>query len=440
MDWSMLGQAILVLGVIFLGVRKGGIALGLWGGVGLLGLVVIFGVAPTSPPVDVMLIILAVIMAASVMESAGGIDFLVRIAETIIRKNPKYVTIVAPVVVWGFVVLSGTGHIVYPLYPVIYEVAHQNGIRPERPMAVSTIATLVAIPASPVSAATAAMIALLHTSAGPEWTIVDILKISMPATLAGLLVAAVVSIFLGKDLAKDPEYQRRLAAGEIPAPKPAEERATIPWTGPFSAGLFVLGILIIVLTGLFPSLRTIPGAEDPLSTPLTIQIVMLAIAAIMLTATKVDPAKVIATPTARAGITALVAIFGLAWLGDTFISANQETFLAAVGDLAAIAPWTFAIALALGAALLGSQAATTRAIMPLGFALGISPAGLIGMLPAVAGGFLLPISGLLIAAVNNDLSGTTRIGKWILNHSFMIPGLITVTSGVIVGQLLATLL
>ena len=217
-------QFAVVLAAIWMGARSSGVGLGLWGAVGLLVLVVGFGVTPTSPPIDVMLIILAVIMAASVMDAAGGIDFLVRIAERVIRANPKYVTIVAPLTTWSFTFVAGTGHIVYPLLPVIYETAHQNGIRPERPMAVATIASQQAITASPVAAATAAMIGLFSEKGLTQWGLPQILMICVPATLTGVVVAAIISMFIGKDLKDDLVYQERLRAGEIPPPKPVTER------------------------------------------------------------------------------------------------------------------------------------------------------------------------------------------------------------------------
>src|SRR6201988_4238062 len=199
--------AVLV-GALFMGARGGGVALGLWGAVGLLALVAGFGVPPGAIPGEVLIIVLTVIMAASAMEVAGGIDFLVRVAERIIRKNPKQVTIIAPLVAYGFTFAAGTGHIVYPLLPVIYETAHQNGIRPERPMAVATIASQQAITASPVAAGTAAMIGLFSEK-GLPWGLPQIMMICVPATLTGVIVAAIVSMFIGKDLKDDPEYQAR---------------------------------------------------------------------------------------------------------------------------------------------------------------------------------------------------------------------------------------
>jgi anaerobic C4-dicarboxylate transporter DcuA len=440
MTVSIVLQFMVVLAAIWMGARSSGIGLGLWGAVGLLVLIVGFGITPTSAPIDVMLIILAVIMAASVMEAAGGIDFLVRIAERIIRANPKYVTIVAPLTTWTFTFLAGTGHIVYPLLPVIYETAHRNGIRPERPMAVATIASQQAITASPVAAATAAMIGLFAEKGMSEWGLAQILMICVPATLTGVLAAAVVSMFIGKDLKDDKVYQARLAAGQIEAPKPAAERAPLQATARLAAFIFLTGVALIVLFGFFPELRRIPGAKAPLAMPIVIEIIMMSIAAIMLLATKVAVDDVPKTATLRAGVVAVIGIFGLAWLGDSFISANREIIVPAIGEWAKVAPWTFAFGLFFASVLLYSQAATTRALMPLGVALGIPAPLLIGMFPAVNGYFFIPTYGSLIAAINFDLSGTTRIGRYVLNHSFMIPGLVATSVAVVTGLAIARLI
>lgn len=428
---------MVVLAAIGMGARYGGVGLGLWGAVGLLVLVVAFGVNPTSPPIDVMLIILAVIMAASAMDAAGGIDFLVRIAERAIRANPKYVTIVAPLTTWTFTFVAGTGHIVYPLLPVIYETAHQAGIRPERPMSIATIASQQAITASPVAAATAAMIGLFSENGLTQWGLPQILMICVPATLAGVIVAAIVSMFAGKDLKDDPEYQARLKAGAIPPPVSVNERAPLPPGAKLSAYLFLLAVVLVVLFGFFPALRTIPGAKAPLSMPLVIEIVMLSAAAFMLLLTKISVDDIPKTPTLRAGIVAVIGIFGLAWLGDSYIAANRNVIVPAIGEMTKAAPWTFSLGLFFASVLLYSQAATTRALMPLGIALGIPPQFLIASFPSVNGYFFIPTYGSLIAAINFDLSGTTKIGKYVLNHSFMIPGLIATSVAVAVGLGLA---
>jgi anaerobic C4-dicarboxylate transporter DcuA len=437
MTFSIVVQFVVVLAAIWLGARYSGVGLGLWGAVGLLVLVVAFGVTPTSPPIDVMLIILAVIMAASVMDAAGGIDFLVRIAERIIRANPKYVTIVAPLTTWSFTFVAGTGHIVYPLLPVIYETAHQTGIRPERPMAVATIASQQAITASPVAAATAAMIGLFAEKGMGQWGLPQILMICVPATLTGVVVAAIVSMFIGKDLKDDPEYQARLKAGQVPPAKSLGESAALPPAAKASAFIFLGGVALVVLFGFFPQLRTLPGAKSALAMPIVIEIVMLSVAAIMLWVTKVHVDTVPKTATLRAGVVAVIGIFGLAWLGDSFIAAHKDVIVPAIGNLAKEAPWTFAFGLFFASVLLYSQAATTRALMPLGVALGIPPQFLIAMFPSVNGYFFIPTYGSLIAAINFDLSGTTKIGRYVLNHSFMIPGLVATAVAVITGLFLA---
>jgi anaerobic C4-dicarboxylate transporter DcuA len=437
MTISIVLQFVVVLAAIWLGARYSGVGLGLWGAVGLLVLVVGFGVTPTSPPVDVMLIILAVIMAASVMDAAGGIDFLVRIAERVIRANPKYVTIVAPLTTWAFTFVAGTGHIVYPLLPVIYETAHQSGIRPERPMAIATIASQQAITASPVAAATAAMIGLFSEKGLSQWGLPQILMICVPSTLLGVIVAAIISMFLGKNLKDDPEYQARVKSGAIPPPPAAAQRPPLPPAAVTSAVIFLIGVVLVVLFGFFPALRHLPGAKAPLAMPLVIEIVMLAVAAVMLAATKVKVDEIPRTATLRAGVVAVIGIFGLAWLGDSFIAAHQDVIVPGIKAMTEKAPWTFVFGLFFASVLLYSQAATTRALMPLGLVLGIQPQFLIGAFPSVNGYFFIPTYGTLIAAINFDRSGTTKIGKYILNHSFMIPGLVSTGVAVFVGLLIA---
>ena len=444
MSTKLILEFAVLLGALLMGARAGGVGLGLWGAVGLLVLVVGFGVPPGAIPGEVLIIVLTVIMAASAMEVAGGVDFLVRVAEKIIRKNPKQVTIVAPLVTYGFTFASGTGHIVYPLLPVIYEVAHESGIRPERPMAIATIASQQAITASPVSAATAAMIGLL---AAHNIGLVQILLICVPSTLIAVVIAALVQLRVGKELADDPEYQRRLKAGELtpPSRKGAAASTELPPLkrgAKASAFIFFGGVALVVLAGLFPALRTVPGqAADTavVGMPIAIAIVMLAVAALILTVTKAPVAEVPKCKTCQSGVTAIIGILGLAWLGDTFISANQEVIIGGLSSMAKAAPWTFSIGLFIASMLLYSQAATARALMPLGLSLGIPAASLVGMFPAVNGYFFIPNYGTLIAAMQFDRSGTTRIGKYLLNHSFMLPGLITTVGGVGAGLLIAKL-
>jgi anaerobic C4-dicarboxylate transporter DcuA len=443
MTTQLILEFAVLLGALLMGARAGGVGLGLWGAVGLLVLVIGFGVPPGAIPGEVLIIVLTVIMAASAMEVAGGVDFLVRVAERIIRKNPKQVTIVAPLVTYAFTFASGTGHIVYPLLPVIYEVAHESGIRPERPMAIATIASQQAITASPVSAATAAMIGLLATHGVG---LIQILLICVPSTLIAVIIAAFVQLRVGKELKDDREYQRRLKAGELAPPSRQGAGAKAPPLlkpgAKASAIIFFGGVALVVLAGIFPALRTVPGvtaAPVVVGMPVAIAIVMLAAAAIILTATRAPVAEVPKCKTCQSGVTAIIGILGLAWLGDTFISANQEVIIGGLSSMAKAAPWTFAIGLFLASMLLYSQAAAARALMPLGLSLGIPAASLVGMFPAVNGYFFIPNYGTLIAAMQFDRSGSTRIGKYLLNHSFMLPGLITTVGGVGIGLLIAKL-
>src|SRR5262245_55640704 len=313
MEIKLILEFLVILGALAMGARTGGVGLGLWGAVGLLVLVAGFGIAPAALPGDVLLIVLTVIMAASAMEVAGGIDFLVRVAEKIIRKNPKQVTIVAPLVTYGFTFAAGTGHIVYPLLPGIYEVAHEGGMRHERPVAVATIASQQAITASPVSAATAAMITIL---ASHGVGLVQILLICVPSTLLAVLIAAFVQLRVGKDLKDDPEYQRRLKAGEVEAPpgeEEEEEEEEKDWKGKASAFIFFGGVALVVLAGIFPVLRTVPGkgAEHVVVTmPIAIAIVMLSVAALILVVTKAPAAEVPKSKTCQSGVTAIIGILG----------------------------------------------------------------------------------------------------------------------------------
>jgi anaerobic C4-dicarboxylate transporter DcuA len=441
MTLKLILEFAVLLGALYMGTRVGGVGLGLWGALGLLVLVVGFGLPPGAIPGEVLIIVLTVIMAASAMEIAGGVDFLVRVAERIIRKNPKQVTIIAPLVTYAFTFASGTGHIVYPLLPVIYEVAHESGIRPERPMAIATIASQQAITASPVSAATAAMIGLF---ASQGFGLTQILLICIPSTLIAVLVAALVQLRVGVELKDDPEYQRRLAAGEVTPPHDTAHVATPAALKPgamTSALIFLSAVGLIVVAGIFPALRVVPSAHGPaeISMPVAIAIVMLAAAAVILTVTRAPAAELVKCKTCQSGVTALIGILGLAWLGDTFITANEKVVIGGLSDMARAAPWSFAIGLFIASMLLYSQAAATRALMPLGISLGIPAPYLIGMFPSVNGYFVIPNYGTIIATMQFDRSGTTRVGKYLLNHSFMLPGLITTCGGVGIGLLIAKL-
>ena len=491
----MLIQLLIVLLCIIVGARLGGIGLGVMGGLGVALLTFVFGLEPTTPPVDVMLMIAAVISAAACMQAAGGLDYMVKVAERLLRKHPQNITILAPLVTYAFTFLAGTGHVAYSVLPVISEVARETKIRPERPLGIAVIASQQAITASPISAATVALLGLL---AGFDITLFDILKISVPATLIGVLVGAFFSMRVGKELVDDPEYKRRVAAGLVGKSKVQTTGAVSLMKAKVSVALFFVATLVIVLFGSIENLRpsfdnevyveqivnattevvdvdmatdsTIDEAvsdavalsaptdvvvdnmidevdsgeklyfksveKKKLGMPFIIEMVMLATAALILLLTKTDGAKAVKGSVFSAGMQAVVAIFGIAWMGDTFINGNIDQLKGAVESVVTDMPWLFGLALFVMSILLYSQAATVRAIVPLGIALAISPMMLIALFPAVNGYFFIPNYPTLVAAINFDSTGTTRIGKWVLNHSFMLPGLISTAVAIAVGLLL----
>ena len=431
----MLLQLLIVLLCIIVGARLGGMGLGVMGGLGVALLTFVFGLQPTSPPVDVMLMIAAVISAAASMQAAGGLDYMVKVAERLLRKHPQYITILAPLVTYTFTFLAGTGHVAYSVLPVIAEVARETKIRPERPLGIAVIASQQAITASPISAATVALLGLL---AGFDITLFDILKISVPATLVGVLVGAFASMRVGKELVDDPEYKRRLDAGAIVKEAAQTGDVLSKKRAVASVLLFLAATLLIVLFGSIEKLRP---AFDGVSVgmPLIIEMVMLATAALILLLTKTDGAKAVQGSVFSAGMQAVVAIFGIAWMGDTFINGNIAELKGAVEGVVTEMPWLFGLALFVMSILLYSQAATVRAIVPLGVALAISPMMLIALFPAVNGYFFIPNYPTLVAAISFDSTGTTRIGKWVLNHSFMLPGMVATVVSIAVGLLLIQL-
>lgn len=428
----MLVQLLLVLVCIIIGARLGGIGLGVMGGVGVAVLTFVFGLQPGALPIDVMLMIAAVISAAGCMQAAGGLDYMVKVAERILRSNPQYVTILAPLVTYTFTFLAGTGHVAYSVLPVIAEVATETKIRPERPLGIAVIASQQAITASPISAATVALLGLL---AGFDITLFDILKISIPATLVGVIVGALFSMRVGKKLVDDPEYKRRLESGELDIKHVEIDDVKNRFGARISVLLFIAATILIVLFGSMPSMRPAFNGEQ-VGMPVIIEMLMLATAALILLITRTSGAKAAQGSVFSAGMQAVVAIFGIAWMGDTFISGNIVELKSSIEGVVTEMPWLFGLALFVMSILLYSQAATVRAIVPLGIALSISPMMLIALFPAVNGYFFIPNYPTLVAAINFDRTGTTRIGKWILNHSFMMPGLVATAVAIATGLLL----
>ena len=429
-------QLLVVLVAIIIGARLGGIGLGVMGGVGLAILSFVFGLQPTAPPIDVMLMIAAVIAAASCMQAAGGLEYMVKVAEHILRRNPAKVTILSPIVTYLFTFIAGTGHIAYSVLPVIAEVARETKIRPERPLGIAVIASQQAITASPISAATVALLGLL---AGFDISLFDILKVTVPATLIGVLVGAFCSMKVGKELEDDPEYQRRLKEGMIEEVTQESTRIENLSKARISVLIFLFATFLIVLFGSIDSLRPsfeVNGQVTMLNMPSIIEIIMLSTAAVILLVCRIDGIKAVQGNIFPAGMQAVIAIFGIAWMGDTFIAGNLEQLKSSIEQVVQSMPWLFGVALFVMSILLYSQAATIRAVVPLGIALGISPLLLIALFPAVNGYFFIPNYPTVVAAINFDRTGTTRIGKYILNHSFMMPGLVSTIVAILVGLLL----
>lgn len=432
----MLLQLLFVLAAIIVGARLGGIGLGVMGGVGLAILTFVFGLQPTAPPIDVMLMIAAVISAASCMQAAGGLDFMVKLAERLLRRNPAHVTILSPLVTYLFTFVAGTGHVAYSVLPVIAEVAAETKIRPERPLGIAVIASQQAITASPISAATVALLGLLT---GFDITLFDILKITIPATLIGVLIGAFASMRVGKELMEDPEYLRRMEEGLLEDKHVELNDVKNMFQARLSVIIFIVATLLIVLFGSIPGLR--PSFDGKvMDMPSLIEILMLSAAALILIISRTDGIKATQGSVFPAGMQAVIAIFGIAWMGDTFINGNITELTGSIEGIVRQMPWLFGVALFVMSILLYSQAATVRAIVPLGIALGISPMMLIALFPAVNGYFFIPNYPTVIAAINFDRTGTTGIGKWVLNHSFMMPGLVATIVSIVIGLLLIQIL
>lgn len=443
MEYLIYVQFLVVLFAIFIGARVGGIGLGVFGMIGLGILVFGFGLKIGKPPVDVMLMIVAVITAAAALQGAGGLDYLVKIAEKILRRNPAMITIVAPIVCYIFTLFSGTGHIAYSLLPIISEIAIESKIRPERPLSISVIASQQAITASPISAATSALLtAELLGGKGIELS--DILIIAIPATLLGVIVGAIVMSFVGIDLEKDSRYQEFLKKQQDKKITAEVSTSEINSGAKTAVVLFLLGVLGIVVFGSVPSLRPSfvqeDGSVSVLGMAEVIEIIMMSVGGLILVFSKTDVTKVVKGSVFIAGMQAVIAIFGIAWLGDTFFQGNIDFFKTNIEHIVKEYPFLFAGALFIMSIFLFSQAATVRTLYPLGISLGIPPMMLVMMFPAVNGYFVIPNYPILVAAINFDRTGTTRIGKYVLNHSFQIPGFVATIVALAVGYLLISIL
>ncbi|HEX6249377.1 MAG TPA: anaerobic C4-dicarboxylate transporter family protein [Nocardioidaceae bacterium] len=463
MDVLFVLEALVVLGAIVMGTRAGGVAVGLWGGLGTFVLVFVFGESPGEPPAAAMAIILAVVTAAAMMQAAGGIDWMVAVAARVIQRHPKQITLIAPLTAFAFSIGAGTSNIIYPLLPVIYDVSYKNGIRPSRPLSVTVVQSGIALAASPVSAAMAAMLTL--TEVAPyNLGLTQILAITLPACLIGIVVTSLVVNRLGVELDEDPEVEAKVAAGELVHWRAATAAQTPAAVGAASAGgtgapesstleltytrqgrnaalTFLFGVVAIVLLGLFPDLRpSFPvegGDAVPIDMTTTIVMVMFVVGVLILFIGRPDVKTVPDMSVFKAGMISAIALFGIAWLTATFIAAHEEFIVDAVGGWVTDWKFIFALAVFLVAALTTSQSTATRTIVPIGLAAGL-PAGMVtGMWAGALGGvYTLPANGTQIAAANFDLSGTTKLGSKLIDHSFFVPMLVLSVTTIVVGALI----
>jgi anaerobic C4-dicarboxylate transporter DcuA len=435
-------ELLIVLVCIFVGARLGGIALGTIAALGLVVLVFVFGLPPGMPPRTVLGMILAVVTAAATMQAARGLDYLIVIADRALRVWPAGITLVAPVIAYVFTLVAGTGHIIYALLPVIAEVSRNAGIRPERPLSISTIASQQAITASPISAATVALLGLLAPAGIHLQTI---LVIAIPATLIGSLLGALAVLWKGPELKDDPYYQDRVSKGLIEAPQaqPALEGSDL-FRARGSVIVFLIAALLVVALGLFPTMRpsysvSVAGDEhiEQVEMAPAIMFVMLAAAGLNMLLFRASPITTVKGSIMNAGMVALISIAGLGWLGSSFFEGNRHLIISSISGVVQQHPWVFALGLFALSILLASQAATVVTLVPVGIALGISPSVLIALFPAVNGYFFLPTYATQLAAISFDQTGTTRIGRYVLNHSFMLPGMVATVSSVLLALLVA---
>lgn len=432
-----IAQLAVVLAMIFVGAKVGSIGLGIYGMVGVFVLVFCFGLEPGVIPVDVMLIIVCVITASSALQAAGGLDYMVGVAAKFLKRHPSHITFYAPFVTWLFCFLAGTAHTSYALLPIISEIAYKEKVRPERPLSVATVAASLGITSSPVSAATAAILSQsLLGSAGIG--IREIMLITVPSSLIAIFVAAFVQNFVGKPLEEDAEYQRRVREGLINMNQLENEQIGTFENNKrslYAVLAFLLGVLLVVLFGAIPSLRPQFHGEA-MSMNSIIEIIMMSIAALILLVGKADVGQAVKGNVFASGMNAMVAIFGVAWMGSTFFLGNQEAIMGSVKGLFTAYPILFGVLLFVFSIMLFSQAATVKTLYPVGLALGVPPHVLLALFPAVNGYFFLPNYPTEVAAIGFDRTGTTTVGKYVINHSFQLSGFITTFVSIGVGYLL----
>ena len=448
-------EFLFLLVMLYIGSRYGGIGLGVISGVGLIVEVFIFRMPPASAPIEVMLIILAVVTCASILEAAGGLKFMLQVAEKILRKNPKQITFLGPMATYMLTFMLGTGHAVYSLMPIIGDIALKNKIRPERPMAAASVASQLALTASPISAVVTVFLCkelldLFHMQGGHNLTLVNILSVTIPATFIGMLAMSLYSLRRGKELEDDSEYQRRLKdpvyRDQILNSSKTTLNDVIPQSSKNAVYIFLSSIVVIVALALLPEVRTFQVMEDGVATTTTvpmgiiIQMIMLCFGGFILITCK-TPVKLVPEGVVfKSGMVACIAIFGIAWMSDTYFSYAMPYFRDGITAMVQAYPWTFIFALFAVSVVVNSQAATAKMMLPVAIAMNLPVPLLIGIMPATYAYFFIPNYPSDIATVNFDPTGTTKIGKYYFNHSFMIPGLIGVAVACLVGIGLAQVL
>ncbi|MBR0174898.1 MAG: anaerobic C4-dicarboxylate transporter [Bacteroidales bacterium] len=447
MTFTMIIELLIVLAALYVGSRYGSLALGAISGIGLAILVFGFGLKPGTPPTDVIYIIIAAVTCAGTLQASGGMDWMIQVAERMLRKHPDHITFLAPLTTFFLTVLVGTGHVVYTIMPIICDIALKKGIRPERPCGVASVASQVGITCSPIAAAVVAFVTISNAN-GYMVSIPQVLMVTIPACLIGLLCAAAASYRRGKDLDKDPAFQARLKDPETYNYMYGNSATTLDKTitREAKASVFIfLGALLIIVC--FAFMQMIHVGEETLAQHLNIpkmnlviQIIMLMAAACNIMFCKAQPKKAVAGAVWQSGMVAVVAIYGIAWLADTYFANYMEEMKAMLGGIVESAPWAIAFVFFLVSVLINSQGAVVVAMLPLAYSLGIAGPVLLGVMPSVYGYFFIPNYPSDIATVNFDRSGTTVIGKYLLNHSFMMPGLISTIVATVVGYLICNVL
>ena len=447
MTFTMIIELLIVLAALYVGARYGSLALGAISGIGLAILVFGFGLKPGTPPTDVIYIIIAAVTCAGTLQASGGMDWMIQIAEKMLRKHPEHITFLAPLVTFFLTVLVGTGHVVYTIMPIICDISLRKGIRPERPCAVASIASQVGITCSPIAAAVVAFVTISNAN-GYMVTIPHVLMVTIPASLMGLMCASAASFKRGKDLDKDPEFQARMKDPEMYEYMFGSSATTLGKTitkeAKASVYIFLFSLFVIVCFAFMQMIhvgeQTLAQYLDIPKMNLVIQIIMLVAAACNIIFCNAKPKKVVDGAVWQSGMVAVVAIYGIAWMADTYFSNYMSELQMMLGGIVETAPWAIAFVFFMVSVLINSQGAVVVSMLPLAYSLGIAGPVLLGVLPSVYGYFFIPNYPSDIATVNFDRSGTTKIGKYLLNHSFMRPGLISVGVATIVGYLITCVL